>query len=119
MTEEEARGYLREEGYPLHVWELGKSGLVALYRQFVESVERGYGQSLFDYWNDLDIRTILAKLDAEEEVQELDGRLRSMLVRTDIRIWWSDAADPFWVYGYPRNAGAELLEDLRAEWYVD
>ena len=32
-----------------------------------------------------------------------------------LRVWESAPGDPFWDYGYPRNAGEELTADLKAE----
>jgi len=113
MTVEE---YLRENGYPDHVVREGRAGLVRKWRGFVESVERGYRLGLEDYRNDLDVRAILAQAGAEdEEVVALDERLKKVLIACDRRVWESAPGEPFWDFGYPRNAGPELLEDLRSE----
>ena len=34
-------------------------------------------------------------------------------------LWPDDYYDPFWDYGYPKNASGELLEDLKAEGLAD
>jgi hypothetical protein len=113
MTVEE---YLRENGYPEHVIREGRAGLVRKWREFVEQVERGYSLGLEDYRNDLDVRAILAQAGAEDaEVHGLDERFRKLLTAVDQRVWESAPGDPFWDFGYPRNAGRELLEDLRSE----
>ena len=113
MTVEE---YLRENGYPEHVVREGRAGLVRKWREFVESVERGYRLGLEDYRNDLDLRAILAQAGAEdEEIVALDERLKKLLTGCDRRVWESAPGEPFWDFGYPRNAGPELLEDLRSE----
>ena len=44
----------------------------------------------------------------------LDERLKQMLVATNVRVWES-APSPFWDFGYPSNAGPDLIADLRAE----
>jgi hypothetical protein len=113
MTVEE---YLRENGYPEHVVREGRAGLVRKWREFVEQVERGYPLGLEDYRNDLDVRAILAQAGAEDEsVKALDERLRKLLTACDKRVWESVPGEPFWDFGYPRNAGPDLLDDLRSE----
>jgi hypothetical protein len=105
--------YLVENGYPEHVIRAGRAGLVRKWREFVEQVERGYPLGLEDYRNDLDVRAILAQADAEDaEVFALDERLKKLLINRDRRVWESAPADPFWDFGYPRNAGPDLLDDL-------
>lgn len=116
MTDEEIQQYLRDNGYPEHLVRGGRAGLVRRWREFVEQAERGYNLGLEDYRNDLDLRAIIAMAGAEDdEVRALDARLRAMLAHTDVRVWESLAGDPFWDFGFPRNASGDLLEDLRAE----
>jgi hypothetical protein len=108
--------YLVENGYPEHVVREGRPGLVRKWREFVQQVERGYTLGLEDYRNDLDVRAILAQADAEDdEILSLDERLKKLLIARDQRVWESAPGDPFWDFGYPLNAGPELLDDLRAE----
>jgi hypothetical protein len=38
-----------------------------------------------------------------------------MLTDREKRVWESSPAEPFWDFGYPRNAKGELLEDLKNE----
>ena len=105
--------YLRENDYPDHVVREGRTGLVRRWRDFVEQVERGYRLGLEDYRNDLDIRAILSQADAEdEEILALDERFKKLLTARDRRVWESAPGDPFWDFGYPSNAGPELLNDL-------
>jgi hypothetical protein len=114
MTDPEIQDYLRQNGYPEHVVREGRAGLLRRWREFVESVERGYSLGLEDYRNDLDVRAIIALARVEDDsVRELDERLKKMLIATDTRVWESLAGDPFWDFGYPRNAGPELIEGLR------
>ena len=110
MTVEE---YLRENGYPEHVVREGRAGLVRKWHEFVEQVERGYQFGLEDYRNDLDVRAILAQADAEDdEILALDERLKKLLIECDKRVWESAPGNRFWDFGYPSNAGPDLLEDL-------
>ena len=115
MTDDEMADYLRENGYPEHVVRAGRAGLVERWRKFVESVEQGYKLGLEDYRNDLDLRGIIAMLELDAEVSELDCRFEALLADREKRVWESAAGDPFWDFGYPGNAGGELLEDLRKE----
>ena len=116
MTDAQVRHYLSENGYPQHVVRDGRAGLLRRWREFVEQVERGYSLGIEDYRNDLDVRGIIALAHAEDaEVHTLDERLRALLIGTDKRVWESGPDDAFWDFGYPSNAGADLLEDLRRE----
>src|SRR5258708_37556665 len=94
--------YLRENGYPEHICRSGRAGLLAKWAAFVDAVEHGYKLGLEDYRSDLDLRAILALagLDAAAD----DERLRRMLTATDTRGWESAPRDPFWDFGYPKNA---------------
>lgn len=124
MTDPEIQDYLRDNGYPAHIVRDGRAGLLLRWREFVAQVEKGYPLGLEDYRNDLDIRAILelagagiddaSAAEIKAEIQKLDERLEKMLVATSVRVWES-APSPFWDFGYPRNAGPELVEDLRAE----
>jgi hypothetical protein len=119
MTDLEVQTYLAENGYPQHIVREGRQGLVRRWRQFVEQVESGYALGLEDYRNDLDVRAILRLADSEEqEVLALDERFKAMLVSVDVRVWESGPGEPFWDFGYPRNAGAELTDGLREEGWL-
>ena len=108
--------YLRANDYPEHVVREGRAGLVSKWREFVEQAERGYSLGLEDYRNDLDVRAILHAASAEDqEVFALDDRLKKLLIARDKRVWESAPGEPFWDFGYPANAGPDLLEDLRGE----
>jgi len=116
MTDAQVQDYLRENGYPEHVVRGGRAGLVRRWREFVDQVERGYSLGIEDYRNDLDVRGILALAKADNaEVHALDERLRKLLTATDLRVWESGPGDAFWDFGYPHNAGADLLADLQRE----
>jgi hypothetical protein len=115
MTDQEITDYLRENGYPEHIVRAGPTGLINRWRKFVEDVERGYKSGLEDYRKELDIRGILAMFELDNDVVELDRRFEATLIATDKRLWESSPADPFWDFGYPRNAGSTLLEDITKE----
>jgi hypothetical protein len=115
MTDQEMSAYLRENGYPEHIVRAGRSGLIDGWRKFVIEVEHGYKLGLEDYRNDLDLRGIISMLGLDQEVSELDKRFEAVLIERDKRIWESSAADPFWDFGYPRNAGRQFLEDIKDE----
>jgi hypothetical protein len=116
MTDLEVQEYLAENGYPQHIVREGRPGLVRRWREFVEQVESGYALGLEDYRNDLDVRAILRLAGSEnQEVLALDERLKAMLVSADVRVWESGPGEPFWDFGYPRNAGQELKDGLREE----
>jgi hypothetical protein len=119
MTDAEIRAYLEDNGYPRHVVAAGRAGLIRRWRQFVEEVERGYRFGLEDYRNDLDVRGILALLSLDQEVADYDARLEPLLTERDRRVWESAPGDPFWDFGYPRNASADLLRDLKSAGLVD
>jgi hypothetical protein len=124
MTDPETQNYLRDNGYPEHVVRDGRAGLLRQWREFVGQVEKGYTLGLEDYRNDLDVRAILelavpgthdqSAPEIQSEIRTLDDRLKKMLIATSVRVWES-APSPFWDFGYPRNAGPELVADLRAE----
>jgi hypothetical protein len=116
MTDLELQDYLSSNGYPEHIVREGRAGLLRQWREFVEHVDNGYSLGLEDYRNDLDVRAILMFAGAEDdEVRALDNRLRKLLIATDVRVWESADGGPFWDFGYPSNAGEELMNGLREE----
>ncbi len=115
MTDADVQKYLRDNGYPEHVVRDGRPGLVRRWHQFVDQAEHKYKFGLEEYRNDLDVRAILALTGDDDEIRALDERLKSQLTATDIRVWESAAGAPFWDFGYPKNAGPELVKDLRVE----
>ena len=116
MNDVRLQDYLRENGYPERVVREGRAGLLRSWREFVDQVERGYSLGIEDYRNDLDVRGILALAGIEDDtLGALDARLQKLLTATGVRVWESGPGDAFWDFGYPRHAGADLLDDLRRE----
>ncbi len=114
-TDAEIEAYFRENGYPEPICRAGRAGLVARWDRFVGQVERGYPSGLEDYRKDLDLRAILALVGLDAEVKEPDERFARLLTAPTTRVWESGPGDPFWDFGYPRNAAGALLDDLKAE----
>lgn len=115
MTDSEIENYLSANGYPEHIVREGRAGLIRRWREFAGEVESGYTLGLEDYRNDLDVRAIIELAGAvDQEIAALDDRLRKMLIATNVRVWES-APGVFWDFGYPANAGPQLMEDLRTE----
>lgn len=115
MTDDEMAAYLRENGYPEHIVRAGRAGLIERWGKFVAEVERGYRFGLEDYRNDLDLRGIIAMLGLDAEVAPLDQRFEALLTDRNQRVWETSSAAPFWDFGYPANAGPQLLEDIKNE----
>jgi hypothetical protein len=115
MTDDEITEYLRANGYPEHLVRGGRAGLIDGWRKFVQEVEHGYKFGLEDYRNDLDLRGIIALFGLDDEVRDLDRRLESLLTNRTVRVWETSAGDPPWDFGYPANAGKQLMEDIENE----
>ncbi len=116
MTDAEVQDYLHDNGYPEHLVREGRLGLLRRWREFVEQVERGYPLGLEDYRNDLDVRAIISLAGVEDDaIRALDERFKKTLTARETRVWESAPGDPFWDFGYPAQAGEDLIEDLRRE----
>ncbi len=114
MEESDIQQYLEDNGYPPHVVEGGSAGLLRRFRDFVSEVESGYSYGLHDYRNDLDLRGLIGLFGLDTEVADLDERLNAVLINREHRVWESGRGDPYWDFGYPRNAGRWLMRDLAA-----
>src|SRR5579883_1993029 len=115
MTEDQISEYLRVNGYPEHLVRGGSAGLIDRWRRFVEEVEHGYKLGLEDYRNDLDVRGIIALVGLGDQVRDLDRRFEARLTNRGVRVWESSAGDAPWDFGYPNNAGQNLMQDLNEE----
>ncbi|MFN0103539.1 MAG: hypothetical protein ACKV2U_15785 [Bryobacteraceae bacterium] len=113
MTEEEIIVYLEDSGFPPHIVSAGSEGLIERWHEFVGEVERGYPYGLAEYRHDLDLRGAIALLQLEERVTAADERFAALLENRDVRVWESGGEDPWWDFGYPRNARGYLLKRLR------
>ena len=116
--DDEVRAKLRARGAADYIVREGAEGLLARWREFVNAVESGYRFGLDDYRNDLDIRSLIEAVGLGAEVASEDARFRQLLRPSGESVWSSDAADAFWVKGYPRNASGELLRDLRSAGFI-
>src|SRR3954447_1187461 len=114
MTDQEVQQYLEDNGYPPHIVKGGRPGLVRRWQEFAGEVEQGYRFGLEDYRNDLDVRAILQMVGGETDpmVHAADERVRGLLTPSDQRLWESMDGDPWWDFGYPRNAAGDLRRDL-------
>lgn len=113
MTEEEIVIYLEDSGFPPHVVKAGSEGLVRRWADFVGEVEQGYPYGLSEYRHDLDLRGAIALLGLDGRVAEADARFEEMLEHREMRVWESGGDEPWWDFGYPRNARGLLLRGLR------
>jgi hypothetical protein len=114
MTDAAIKEFLEEAGYPEHVCQAGRQGLLERWSRFVAEVEQGYELGLEDYRNELDVRALLSKLGLDEEARETDERFRRILKAPDKPVWETEP-DGFWNYGHPCHMFGELLADLQAE----
>lgn len=120
MTEQEIVIYLEDSGFPRHVVEAGSEGLVQRWIEFVGEVGRGYPYGLVEYRHDLDLRGAISLLGLENDaVREADEQFEAMLDHREIRVWESGGTDPWWDFGYPRNAKGYLLRRLTEAGLID
>jgi len=127
------REYLRQQGAPYHVIANGLRGLVENWERIGAAVEAGYNLLLDDYLNDMDGRQLLENAlsvaPAEvrdaflDRVQAADQRIRALVVPANRCLWgqivaeeegWRDNKQ-WWYFTRPRNAGPQLLEELRGQ----
>ena len=113
MSEEEIIGHLEDNGFPPHIIMAGSAGLITRWLAFVTEVEQGYPYGLAEYRHDLDIRAAIALFNLADSVIEADERFAGMLDHREVRVWESGGEEPWWDFGYPRNARGYLLRGLR------
>ena len=119
MTDDELRAYLDSNGYPDHVIEGGREGLISRYREFVAEAARGYEYSLQDYRRDLDGRALIHMIEADDEVRDEDELLNAVLVNREVRVWESAPDNPFWDFGYPETVRGPLMRQIKAAGLLD
>lgn len=99
------------------------------YRSLVATVEAGYDDCIYEYINDIDVRTIIQRIlddgyepkaQAASELAELDARLARVLapIPVPLRTTPGDRRVYFWWHGLPRNMSGELLQDALKNGYV-
>jgi hypothetical protein len=113
VTEDEIIVYLEDSGYPAHIVAGGSEGLVRRWAEFVEEAETGYPYGLTEYRHDLDLRGAIELLGLAGRVAEADERFAALLENRDVRVWESGGEEPWWDFGYPRNARGYFLRGLR------
>lgn len=117
MTEEETQVFLRQSGYPEHIWKSGSEGLIRRWHEFVAEVEQGYCPDCLidEYWNDLDTRELIHAIGKDSNVADADTRFRAVLTATNIKHNYTDRKTDydFWNYGYPRNASGFFYEEIK------
>jgi hypothetical protein len=99
------------------------SRLLDHWKGFVEECEGGYGSTIYEFENDLAVRTIIeavltdAQLSDEPDLEQFrrevaawDDRFRAAC-RSDVRIGKADA--PWWAQAVPRDAAGDFAEDLQ------
>jgi len=74
---------------------------LATWCSFVERVERGYSDSIYEYTNDLSSRDLL-----EELLAKAPESAKAKLTRFIHPSWW---------FGVPRIVGGELEADLHSQ----
>ncbi|TCC19247.1 hypothetical protein [Kribbella sindirgiensis] len=105
---------------------LTPTDVIGSWRGFVEECEEGYADNIYEFANDLAVRDLIRKiLDSEElrtysqmgwvrdEVAEIDGRYRAILLDDEVR-----PGRPWWEARVPRLAGEELAGDFASSYGV-
>jgi hypothetical protein len=106
----------------------GRAGsLAAMFRSwetFVDAVERGYGDSIHEYTNDLSVRDRLEELvqgagaglrtTLEASLAETDRRFELATEESARPLGSFDGTPPWWWSRTPRRRVGELAEDLEA-----
>jgi hypothetical protein len=103
-------------------------GLLSKWRDFVGAVERGYSDSIYDYTNELGVRTILDEIihatpagvgrKITEAVAPEDERFRAITRTVDRPLLGRGGEtrdECWWLYRIPANPGPGLKQDLVAE----
>jgi hypothetical protein len=117
MTEEQVTDYLKNRGFPEHVWKGSGAGLIKRWKDFVVEVEQGYCPECLidDYWSDLELRELIHEIGRDDRVKEADERFRAMFTATHIKHYYRERKSDydFWNYGYPENATGFFYEQIK------
>jgi hypothetical protein len=121
-------GYLRSAlqksseraGYPISL-----ENLLERWKRFVSEVEQGYGDSIYEYANDLAVRNLLKNIETDAPAN-LRASLAAYLAPLDRRFFdatrpvrrtipgLAQQSDAPWSVRIPKKADGELLDDLRS-----
>lgn|GEM_PF-1823165 len=123
MSEEEAKKFLKKDGWSDATWQGGAERLIKNWIYFVSEIESGsYGGNIEEYWNDLDTRKAIDRIGYGDnnEVKEADDRFRKLLIHTKVRIWGSYDAPKdnhdWWNFGYPKSVDSYLKKEFEKEY---
>ena len=129
MTEDPITTFLRARGVADHLVTGGVEGLVRAWETIAAAIAAGYGLTLDDYLNDLDVREIIEDTLATmpepdgpllDRLRTADGVVRGATVVGADCLWgeanraahgWSARAN-WWYYAVPKHPGDELTGDL-------
>lgn len=99
--------------------------LVARWRRFVDEVAAGYGDSIYEYTNDLGVRELLEKV-MKESPEPARAKIAQELAPLDSR--FDESTQPAkrplgnptskWSTRVPTKIAGELERDLRSEGYL-
>ena len=102
------------------------SEVVGAWLGFVEECEVGYGDNIYEFDNDLSVRSLIEKVLGDprmsdypqlgwvrEEIAAIDARYRALLGEEEVR-----PSHPWWEARVPRFAGEEVAADLMARYGV-
>lgn len=104
--------------------------LLSDWREFVDNVERGYQLTVYDYTNDLSVRTILHQLlsvvsddlrtKLENALRSDDDRLRRVtrLGKKPLVGQEEGGGQMWWRFRVPWRMGSELERDLRSRGFL-
>jgi hypothetical protein len=121
-------GAFRETARSLGSWRLlTPTDVVGSWKGFVEQCKEGYADNIYEFHNDLSVRSLIMKLLehpaprdygqmgwVREEVAAIDDRYRVLLLDSDVR-----PGRPWWEASVPRIAGEELAADIKERYGVN
>ena len=109
---------------------LSLDGLLQRWDEFVARVERGYGDSIYEYTNDLGTRDVIQQLLLGVS-EPLRRKLIALIKSNDDRFYQAtrevnraltggkNIEERPWWFRVPRHIGKELENDLRSEGFLE
>jgi len=97
------------------------ASLLAEYASMVEAICEGYGDNIYEYANDLSVRSFIERVLTEHSLATMAGfdafavkaaELDEALKRCLTEESWTSAPE-WWYQRLPLRAGAELVADMR------